>query len=251
MDAVLALGAVPVTYGSFPGRPLYPWQARARAAEVMDATDGVNLEQLAAARVDLVVVNEIVLTALAEEVDDYQRLAPVVALPDLDFAGQLRIVADSLGIDRKAARERAAEVVRLLDAFRPPTRPASIAAFTSFESGSVTVFTADSNGSRLLERVGLPSLLSAGRSASARPDHAALSLERITELDAAEVLIGLPFENESLLDELEASPLFGRLDAVRTGSYHRLSGPESQALIVPSVLSVPVALDALRRVLAG
>jgi len=250
MDTVLALGVVPAAYGSFPGRALHPWQVRAgaRESQAMNATGGVNLEQLVAEGIDLVVATAVRLEALGEEIADYQRIAPVVAVPELAFAEQLRIAAESLGIDGARARARAAELERLLDAFRPPTRPASIVVFTSYEPGTVLVFTATSNASRLLRRVGLPALPDLGRPEPGG-QVTTLSVERLGDLDA-DVVLGLDFDGEGgALDAIEAEPVFARLWAVREGSYHRLAVSEATAINHPSVLSVPVALDVLRRVL--
>jgi ABC-type Fe3+-hydroxamate transport system substrate-binding protein len=119
--------------------------------------------------------------------------------------------------------------------------------FTSYE-GNVLVFTATSNASRLLRRVGLPALRDLGRPEPGG-QVSTLSVERLADLDA-DVVLGLDFDGEGgALDAIEAEPLFDRLEAVREGNYHRLGHSESTAINHPSVLSVPVALDALRRVL--
>lgn len=79
-------------------------------------------------------------------------------------------------------------------------------------------------------------------------ERAIISEERLELLDA-DVIFAFDFDEEQseALDELEASPIFQRLEGVRNGNFVRLGSDDANALYLPSVLAVPVGLEVLER----
>lgn len=116
-DAVLALGTVPVAttewYGEYPGA-IFPWAedelGEAPLPEVLDFTDGLQFEKIAAQRPDLIVA---VYSGLSQQ--DYDKLAaiaPTIAQPrgQIDWGASWQDEITTVG----AALGRPAEARRLL-----------------------------------------------------------------------------------------------------------------------------------------
>ena len=253
LDAMLALGIAPAIIGSFPGRNLRPWQiaAGAEEAEIMDMTNGPNLEQATAAGIDLAIANQPVVTTLQEQVDAMRAVAPVVGLPAFDFAEQLRIVAACLDVDEEILTMQVEELQDTLDGFQVEQPPARIVGFRIFDDSTITLITPQSEASRLLDRIGLSSLSAPPVPADqARKDFVSVSLEVAPDVLDADVLLG--FDDERLseqMDAFEATPLFQQLPVVQSGNYHRLNPDNTAAMLAPSVLSLPVALKVLQQIL--
>ena len=246
LDALLALDVIPVLVGSFPGRVLKSWQIAkgAEQAEVMDMTNGQpNLERMTALDIDLVIVNEGLSRVVPDEVDALHQIAPVVALPvTLNFIEQLQIVAACLDLSLVEVEGAIASIETAYDAFTVSQPPTSIAAITV--ASGIYMPTSEHPASALLQRIGLPAL-----SAPASPlnvnEMVEISEELLSEIDA-EILLGLGREDPKLLDNLEASPIFQQIPAVQQGNYYRLSPEHTDGLVGPSILSVPVVLEALQ-----
>ena len=82
-----------------------------------------------------------------------------------------------------------------------------------------------------------------------RRDSVQLSAERFGEIDV-DLVVGYQDVSEAApLDTIEGSPVFGTLDAVRTGRYRRLGQDDTAALLAPSALSRSTGLTALDRIL--
>jgi iron complex transport system substrate-binding protein len=124
-DALLALGVDPVAttewYGKHPGA-IFPWAKEALGGrplpEVLDFTDGIQFEKIAALRPDLILA---VYSGLSR--DDYDKLsaiAPTVAQPkgEVDWGSswqeELTISGQAVGRPQRAA-EVLAKTQRLLD----------------------------------------------------------------------------------------------------------------------------------------
>ena len=249
MDALLALGVIPTMYGTVPGRELSSWQTSVGAAEAttLDITGGQpNIEALVAAGIDLVLFTEFLLNVASEEIEAYREVAPVVGIPlGLDFAEQLRIVAECLDLPTTHVQREVAQIEGTFDGFTV-TPPSSLALITSADQIGHILQTPESPSSALLERLGLP--------APSIPDdvpdlggYAPISEELLPEIDAA-VLLGVSSaETASAFAELEASPIFQRIPAVQAGRYQRLNADVSVALGAPTILSTPIAVEGLQR----
>jgi iron complex transport system substrate-binding protein len=124
-DALLALGVNPVAttewYGKHPGA-IFPWARQALGGrplpEVLDSTDGIQFEKIAALRPDLILA---VYSGISR--DDYDKLsaiAPTVAQPrgEVDWGSswqeELAVSGQAVGRPQRAA-EIEAETQRLLD----------------------------------------------------------------------------------------------------------------------------------------
>ncbi|MEM8529517.1 MAG: hypothetical protein AAGF95_01660 [Chloroflexota bacterium] len=250
LDALLFLGIIPALIGSFPGRRFYPWQIDAGADEatVMDMSNGPNLEQAVAAGVDFAIANETFFNGAQEQIEAMSSVAPVVALPDLDFEEQLRIVRDCLDLSEATIAQKTDEIESLLADARFVQPPSSVSAISVFSPPQVSVWTSQSSASLLMERVGLPSL-----SSSPVPEQQVdgntvdISLEVLPEIDST-VLIGISQDDPETQDALEAEPLFQQIPAVQARQYYRLNPDDSWALRSPSALNLPVALETLQRI---
>lgn len=249
LDALLALGVEPALIGTVDAawEPLSYQAAAAGVPTLVAGAAGPNIETLVAAGIDLIVIYAPAADYYRSEADLRPAGAPIVALPDMDFAAQLRIAGAALALEAEAEREVAA-IERLVSGYRPPRVPASIEAFCSYNDGAFFMYKAESPLSRMLDLFGLPPLSpppvswDPGRDPVWAPD---ISLEAIPELEA-DLLIGLDFEDGYTdISGVEASPLFGRLPAVREGRYARLGREAATALCYPSVLSLPVARVAI------
>lgn len=250
LDALLALGVMPVLRGSYGGDDLRSWQLTAGATEVpaFDRTGGVNLEALAAADVDLVLMDELSYGGDTSQADEFARLAPVLVLPSGRFDEQLRTVALALDIDDARLREATRRVDDAFAAFRAPRIPRDITAFDYDGSGQLTVWTADGALSSLLQRVGLPALTSPSAPADqVRKDYTTVSLEQMGALDADLVI---SYSDDASYRVLSQEPLFRRLSAVREGRFFRTTLDEYSALHGPGPLSIPLVVDTLQRALA-
>lgn len=253
LDAVLALGVVPTLVGTYSDRGFRGWQidAGAEGAELTEVSSGVNLEQVAAAGIDLFIANEIVYTTFPEETDAVEQVGPLVGLPDFDFAAQLRIVGTSLGIDPDEIQQQIDAVDSALDGFAVADPPATIGALNYYGDATAFATTAQSNTGYLLERVGLPTLTAPEPPAGqARKDYVEISLELLPQELDVDVLYGFEFDGGAAAwDKLEDDPVFQSIRAVQEGRYYRLGPDDATAVSAPSVLSVPVALAALERTL--
>ena len=247
LDTLLALGVVPELYGTVTGRTLSSWQTGVADAETVDVSGGgPDIEAILAARIDLVIISELFANGLPEEVEAYQQIAPVVIVPiGLDFAEQLRIVAECLDIPAVDVQSTLAEIETVYDDFTVAEPPASIALISSSDA-NIFFLTPTSPAAALLERLGL--------SAPTLPDAvevqgvvAVASEEVLGDLNA-DVILGLTTnELAGSLEELEANPLFQAIPAVQAGRYQRLDAETSAALGSPTVLSTPVAVMGLQR----
>jgi len=253
LDVLLHLGVAPALIGVFEGwRPLSYQQGAAGVPTVPVGASGPNIEAVRAARIDLSVIPSLYVGFFVEEGTLRQAGAPIVALPDGDFAAQLRIAGAALGLEERA--EAAVAVMEAsIAAYRPPRVPASVKAFFALGDGTFAMYTPASGLGRMLSLLGMPPLsvpTGVGGQQGYGDAVLGISLEAIPELEA-DLLIGTHLDTGVDLSEVEASPLFGRLVAVREGRYARTSHDESYALASGSALSLPLAMATLTEALGG
>lgn len=133
---MLALGIIPTSFGTYPDRPLTSYQVAAGGERMnrMDVTDGVQLEQLLAEKIDLIVVSEIFASdardKINEQVQAYQRIAPLIALPE-DVADAFNILTNALALDEARGAARLDAFNDLIAAFPKRSGTPRIAARTA------------------------------------------------------------------------------------------------------------------------
>jgi ABC-type Fe3+-hydroxamate transport system substrate-binding protein len=254
LDAVLALGGQPVLIATYDGFTLLPWQSAANDVPFLIMPEGTpNQERVIAEGIDLIITAEYptATQAARDERLPFAGRIPIISVDQADFEGQLRIVGAALGLEDQAAT-KAAEVAQLFADFTPPRMPQSVKAFGTYGDGTFYMFRAASGLSSMIERFGLPPLTAPTTIGDQAIDPEAvhsISLEQMEELEA-DLLIGTGY-NGSPLDSVVDSPLFGQLAAVREGRFVAFTNDDSFALAYGSVLSIPVARDALTKVLTA
>ncbi len=253
LDAVLALGIIPTSFGTYPDRPLTSYQVAAGGERMnrMDVTDGVQLEQLLAEKIDLIVVSEIFASdardKINEQVQAYQRIAPLIALPE-DVADAFNILTNALALDEARGAARLDAFNDLIAAFPKRSGTPRIALVQPDGPGTIGIYTADTPGATLMLRIGL------GRPVTPSgidiPDYyAAISEEQLgSAIGNADIVLGLDFDDSPGLDELEQRQLFRALPAVQSGRYVRIDNDQSVAVVRPSALSIETTLGAWQRV---
>jgi ABC-type Fe3+-hydroxamate transport system substrate-binding protein len=175
---------------------------------------------------------------------------PILTLPEGDFAAQLRIVGEALGLEDKAAA-KAAEIAKLFADYTPPRVPQSIKAFGTYGDGTFYMFKPQAGLSKMLEQFGMPPLTVPTDVGDAEIDPEAvhgISLELARELDA-DLLIGTSYgatEFNTVVD----SPIFQQLEVVRAGRFATFNDEEAFAIAYGSVLTIPTARDLLTRALS-
>jgi iron complex transport system substrate-binding protein len=255
-DTLAVLGIAPVGFSEAYGTPgaRSPWlegRAELDGATVLSdtQTSGVNIEQVAALQPDLILATN--LYSLAEVYPRLAQIAPTVGFPQAE-AGLATWQELSLAIGKAVGREADAQAavtrtetgVRDLGAAMPGLAGKTFTSSFYYEPGKfATIDTTESGAAALLAELGMQL---SPRVASEVQDRA-VSLEQIGLLDADFVAIG--FAGDSLRTDLDASPLYANLPAVRDGRVLQASVQLATAGNNPSILNVPWQLDQYRPVL--
>ncbi|HEY8527967.1 MAG TPA: iron-siderophore ABC transporter substrate-binding protein [Acidimicrobiales bacterium] len=261
-DAVLALGVAPVGvtdwFGDQP-HAVWPWaqdELGDAEPEIVGTTEGIDFEQVARLRPDVIIGLYAGLTD-----DDYETLsqiAPTVAQPvdhpdfGIPWQEQTRTIGRILG-----QPEEADELVTAIeDRFararaEHPEFAGRTAVVATPYAGSVSVFAPTDPRGRFLDALGfepvdeIVDLVGDGFSAD-------LSYEQAELLDV-DVLVWIIEDAEADMPQVRSMPIYGELDVVREGrevpveNLSELGGATSFG----TVLSLPVLLDQLVPMLAA
>jgi iron complex transport system substrate-binding protein len=254
-DALLALGVVPVAttewYGGHPGA-IFPW-AKDRLGDaslpaVLDDTDGIQIEKVAAQRPDLILG---VYSGMTEkEYSALSKLAPTVAQPkgkpDFGTSWQEETLTTGKAVGKpKEAQELVDETEKLVSdtAAKHPEFEGKLATFVADYQG-VFVYGPTDVRSRLLEDLGFtypPELV------DAFPDEfgGQLSDERIDALDI-DALIWFADGDRSEA-EIKRDPLYSKLAVSQEDRDVFIRGDDRvyEATSFISVLSMPILMDEL------
>lgn len=260
-DAVLAFGVVPLAVREFFGKQpdaTWPWaQDELGKADpaVLDVAE-LNFETIASLKPDLIVG---VSSGMKE--DDYKRLsqiAPTLSRPSkfadygVPWQEQTRVIGRALG-----KQARADELVSELEerfAAERKQRPefegrTAIVARPSFEPGQFFVFGTQDSRSRFLESLGFkidPEVAKLAGDEFTAP----ISAEQLELLNRADVVVW-NVDTQADRDAVESNPIYQQLEMKRAGRDLFLDEQVNAALSYSTVLSLPVALDALVPQLAG
>ena len=245
LDAVLAVGLVPAAFGYLPYATddIAPWAAAALGSPRLGTESGmVDLEEVAAARPDLIVGSADFLT---ESYDKLSVIAPTIAL---DLRGDWRAPTQLMGVatgreERAAAAIAAAEGA--LTAARERIGAAPRVAVVNLYGGEVGLASSEDPQGVLLGELGL-SVLDVGRGGVAGE----ISAEELGLLDEADVVLVEDFVADETATLL-SSPVFAALEVVTEGRVSLLSPAVTRAAYLRSVLSTPTAADGYATALAA
>ena len=254
LDVLLALDVQPVgrIAAAVPaGGDTYPWQRDVDPeVPVIDVTDGINYEQIAALQPDLIVV-----TYLAVEQDTYDALAAIA--PTIGLLGDRQVEQWEV-IAQVAGRllDRVDEVRMLVDAVEAEV--AAVAAELPGLDGKTfllvnhvpgdslwVVADPEDGASTLFAQLGMsiePDLLAQAAGTAGRIQ---LSLEQVDQLDS-DLLIML--NNGADPNELIG---YSQLPSVRSGAALDIDFASVTGLNTPSPLSVPYSLGVIRAALVA
>lgn len=251
-DTVSGLGVRPVAITSNPAIPggVPPWSPSGPdRPELLDTTDGLPFERIAALAPDLIVAT----TAYSLAADHAQlaRIAPVLAYetgPNTDRWQQTTArVGQVLGRAEDAARRVAGIEARIAQArdTHPVLRGRTVTFGPVTADGTIYTTCSDADlSAAFLQQLGL----TLSPKARALPESrtrgkAIVAPELLNLLDADLLLLTYTTPDPAVRAKLEASPLFAELPAVRRGSYVALDVASAVGMAFPSVLSLGYALD--------
>jgi iron complex transport system substrate-binding protein len=254
-DALLALGVVPVAttewYGDHPGA-IFPWAkdelGDAKLPEVLDDTDGIQVERVAALRPDLILGVYAGMTK--NEYTTLSKLAPVVAQPkgkvDYGSSWQEETLISGKAVGQpKRARRLVDETERLIAdaaAEHPEFKGQTAANVTDYQG--IFVYGPQDVRTRMLEQLGFtyPRELR-----QAFPDEfgGQLSDERIDALDVG-ALVWFA-DGDRTVGELKSMPVYRDLRVRKEGRdiFIRKEDRVYEATSFPSVLSMPTLMREL------
>jgi iron complex transport system substrate-binding protein len=256
LDAVIALGVTPIAYfaKSYSGTDgVPPWltgKLDPAKTKIVNATSGVNAEQVGALTPDLILATASF--GLDQEYATLSKVAPTVGYEN-EWGGQtwqqhLQVVGKALGKTAEADK-LATETQTKID--QAKTDNAAIAGKTFTASVGNTpgkIFTLISEKDfavKQIEEIGLklsPGVASIGKDTAASPT-GALSPEQYDKLSADLVIIA--FTTPDLQRAFESNQLVKNLPAVKDGHYLVVDFDTIAQLRAPSVLGIPWALDKL------
>ena len=259
-DTPLALGVVPVgfsmaNFGPVDEYGMHSWTS-ARVAElgetnpnVFQDTDGIDYEAISDARPDVILAAYSGLTQ--EEYDLLSQIAPVVAYPRNAWSTYWReqIVLNATGMGMKAEGEQyVAEMESLIDE--------TVSQYSQLEditgaflwinatdlSTFYLYFTNDTRAAYLTDLgVGFPEELNALRTDDTS-FAASVSAENIDVLNDLDIIVA--YGDATLLETLQADPLFSTVPAIQRGSVVLIdSNTDLAGAATPSALSIPAIID--------
>jgi len=223
VDVLLSIGVRPVTRPWLPGRTPDSWEGIPTIG--LDHASGPNLEQLVAARPDLIVVD----VTSARFVDRIERLvgAPVYCLQVSDIEGlpdRLRELGVLSGHETEAD-EQALRTQSVIDTLRDEHRSGSPTRVVALFGGPRTgyAFTPESYVASLLELVGAEMVLAGGEPHGMFPELSRYSAEQVWASDPDAIVILSHGAVHNRLPQLQADPVWSGLRAVREGRVQTLS----------------------------
>ena len=252
-DAAVALGVVPLATPDLTGfmeGGISPWVVAKLAGakpELLEVTDGLPLEKIAALTPDLILATDH--SGLEEDYGSLSGIAPTMSTVSGYNRDTWQVTTTRVGTALGRSNQAAGLIAQVEGAISAAKAANPGFAGKTFTIGPVTAegvintINSPQDASALfLSQLGL--VLSPKVAALPKgnfPGRAIVSPELINEIDA-DVLI-LTFNSPQAKTTLEANPLFQRIPAVQRGSYVALDLPTAIAIGFPSALSIPYALD--------
>ncbi|MGH2599281.1 MAG: ABC transporter substrate-binding protein, partial [Dehalococcoidia bacterium] len=223
------------------GTGIPPWTAAAGAvaAKTFDASSlaGADLEQVAAARPDLIVGMEYAIKPVQSQMN---ALAPTLALPwnTTDFRTLQRMVGEALGREAQAEQTIAAAEAAIAGARDRLTAVAGRTATVAYAyyGASFYVHGPETPEGRMLTALGLSVRSDVG------PGITKFSLERMNELADSDIWLSTNLAKEET-KSFTANPLFAGLRAVQAGRFVVVPDLVARAVYLSSALSITWAAD--------
>ncbi len=254
-DALLALGTVPVAttewYGKYPGA-IFPWAkdklGSAKVPTVLDSTDGVQLEKVAAQQPDLIL--GIYSGITKKEYDALSKLAPVVAQPkgkpDYGTSWQEETLITGKAVGKEAEAQKLVDDTEKLvadtAADNPDLKGKSAVMVADYQG--IYVYGPDDVRSRILEELGMkypPALIDA----FPKEFGGQLSDEKTDLLDVG-VLVWFA-DGERSKEQIKKDPLYSKLKVNKEDRDVFIGGKDRvyDATSFVSVLSMPTLMKEL------
>jgi iron complex transport system substrate-binding protein len=254
-DALLALGVVPVAttewYGDHPGA-IFPWArdelGDAKVPTVLDDTDGVEIERIAAQRPDLILGVYSGMTK--KEYSTLSKIAPVVAQPkgEVDFGSSWQeetlISAKAVGKPKRAQElvDKTEKLIADAAAEHPEFKGQTAANVADYQG--IWVYGPQDVRTRMLEQLGFtyPEEL---RGALPKEYGGQLSDEKVDALDVG-VLVWFA-DGDRSVEELRSDPVYSKLNVRKEGRdvFIGVKDRVYEATSFPTVLSMPTLLREL------
>jgi iron complex transport system substrate-binding protein len=254
-DALLALGVVPVAttewFGKHPGA-IFPWAKEAlgsgKVPAVLDNTDGIQLEKVAAQRPDLILGIYSGLTK--KDYDSLSKLAPVIAQPkgQVDYGSSWQdeqlMTGKAVGQAEKAQElvDGAEQVIADAAAEHPEFKGKTAANVSDYQG--IFVYGPQDVRTRMLEALGFtyPDAL---RKAFPNDFGGQLSDERADAIDV-DALVWFA-DGDRGVDGLKKDPVYSKLRVRKEGRdvFIRADDRVYEATSFPSVLSIPTLMKEL------
>jgi iron complex transport system substrate-binding protein len=245
LASLLALGVEPVGFGQR-NDPLSPW-IEAAGGDTLESYDlagtEVSFERIAAWQPDLILVQAGFATK--ENLSQYSALAPTVVTSFIDWKDNLRQVSEATGTTERAAELIAENDAAVADAAKAlaGSEGLKVQAVTVFEGPEIYRLNDASPLGKLAPALGLAPFPAAGTAGEAVD---AVSLEKLTEIDADVLLVQTFDEGDGPYQALKDQEIWKRIPAVKAGKVIELTPDESQASYFDSVLTVPLNLQMLQ-----
>ena len=254
-DALLALGVVPVAttewFGKHPGA-IFPWAKEALGSAtvptVLNNTDGIQLEKVAAQRPDLILG---IYSGLSKkDYDSLSKLAPVIAQPkgQVDYGSSWQdeqlITGKAVGQPEKAQElvDEAERLIAAAAAEHPEFKGKTAANISDYQG--IFVYGPQDVRTRTLEALGFtyPDEL---RKAFPNDFGGQLSDERVDAVDV-DALVWFA-DGDRSVEELKSDPVYSKLRVRKEGRDVFIGGKDRvyEATSFPSVLSLPTLMKEL------
>ncbi len=254
-DALLALGVVPVAttewFGKHPGA-IFPWAEEALGSAtvptVLNNTDGIQLEKVAAQRPDLILGIYSGLTK--KDYDSLSKLAPVIAQPkgQVDYGSSWQdeqlITGKAVGQPKKAQElvDEAEKLIADTAAEHPEFKGKTAANISDYQG--IFVYGPEDVRTKTLEQLGFtyPDEL---RKAFPNDFGGQLSDERVDAVDV-DALVWFA-DGDRSVEELKSDPVYSKLRVRKEGRDVFIRGKDRvyEATSFPSVLSLPTLMKEL------
>jgi iron complex transport system substrate-binding protein len=254
-DSLLALGIVPVGttewYGEHPGA-IFPWAREALGdapePEVLDYTDGIEFERIAALRPDLILA---IYSGLSQkDYDTLSKIAPTVAQPpgQVDWGSswqdEILTTGKAVGKPEEAERLRDAAEAQLARAAEENPEFAKLTGAVATPYQGVYVYGPQDARSRLLTDLGFTFPDALADIGGKEEFGGQLSDEKLDLLDVGALVW---FADPGPQKKLEDNPIYGKLPVHTEGRdiFIPETGELYEATSFISVLSIPLLIDQL------
>ena len=254
-DALLALGVVPVAttewFGEHPGA-IFPWAKEALGSAtvptVLNNTDGIQIEKVAAQRPDLILGIYSGLTQ--KDYDSLSKLAPVIAQPkgQVDYGSSWQdeqlITGKAVGQPKKAQElvDEAEKLIADAAAEHPEFKGKTAANISDYQG--IFVYGPEDVRTKTLEQLGFtyPDDL---RKAFPNDFGGQLSDERVDAVDV-DALVWFA-DGDRSVEELKSDPVYSKLRVRKEGRDVFIGAKDRvyEATSFPSVLSLPTLMKEL------